>query len=620
MVDLSGYSRAGSNMADGAEMDLLESHGPMALTLLVVLGCLAAMMANLASPDLIMLGGLVILVLAGVVDLDAAFSGFSNAGMLTVAALFVVGAGLRETGAVSLFTGVALGRPGSERSALARLVLPVIAGSAFLNNTTIVATLLPAVHDWARRIGVPSSRLLMPLSFAAILGGTCTLIGTSTNLVVSGQLAKMAAEHPGVRPLGMFEISPLGIAVALAGAAVLVFLGPWLLPNRRAPVSTADDPRRYTMELMVPPGSRLAGKSIEDSGLRHLPGAFLAELVRQDEVLPAVSGQQVLREGDRLVFVGDVDAIVDLQRFPGLSAAPDQVFKLQGQRHDRKIVEAVVSERNPLVGLSIRDGGFRKRYRAVVIAVARAGERLPGRIGDIVLRPGDVLLLEAHGDFLPDQKGRNDFYLVSSVEGAAPPRFEKALLSGVILGVTVLLATLELLPTLTAALLGAGAMVVSRCCTLEEARRSLDLTVLVAIASSFGLGAAMQSSGLAGAVAGSLVELGVRDPILALALVYLVTTLLTEVVTNNAAAVLALPIAISLAERLGVQPLGFAVVVMMAASASFLTPIGYQTNLMVFNAGGYRPLDYPRLGLPLSVVCGVLTILLVPWFWPLTAG
>lgn len=588
------------------------------LTLAVIVGALALMMLNVASPDLVLLGGVVVLTAAGVLTPADAFAGFANAGMLTVAALFVVAAGLRETGAVQLITGVLLGRPRTERGALARLIVPVTIASSFLNNTTIVATLLPAVHGWGRRIGIAPSRLLMPLSFASIVGGTCTLIGTSTNLVVAGLVDELAPDNPGLDPIGMFDITPVGVLVAVAGGAVLLIAGPWLLPNRKPAISAHDDPREYTMELLVPAGSRLARRTIEHAGLRHLPGAFLMEIVRGEQVLPVVDAQQRLAEGDRLIFVGDVDAMVDLQRLPGLAAAPDQVFKLDGDRLNRRIIEAVVSPRNPLVGRTIRDGGFRGRYQAVVIGVARAGERVEGRIGDIVLRSGDVLMLEAHERFLDEHRSRSDFVLVSSVQGATPPRLERAWIAGVILLALVIAISVGGVAVVTAAWIAAGAMVLTRCCSLEEARRSLDLTVLVAIAAAFGLGRAMLTSGLDQSLASAVVSLGANSPVLALIATYLVTAILTELITNNAAAVLAVPIALSLAHAVGAEPMAFIIVVMIAASASFLTPIGYQTNLMVFNAGGYRPLDYTRLGLPMSLVAGAVTLVAVPWIWPLT--
>jgi di/tricarboxylate transporter len=585
------------------------------LTLVVIVGALALLFAQVASADLILLGAVVVLMLTGVLQPVEALAGFGNPGMITVGALFVVAAGLRETGAVALMTTGLLGRPTTERGALARMTFPVVLASAFLNNTMVVATLLPGVTDWSRRINVPASRLLLPLSFASILGGLCTLVGTSTNLVVAGIVEDMAPRHPGLVPLGMFDIAPVGIPIAVVGALVLVFGAPILLPARRAAVSATDDPRHYTMEVLVPPGSRLSGKTIEEAGLRNQPGVFLMEVVRGEEVLAAVEASQRLSDGDRLVFVGDVSALVDLQRTPGLAAAHDQVFKLEGDRKERQIVEAVVSQRNPLVGWSIRDGNFRRRYRAVVIAVARAGERVQGRIGDIILHAGDVLLLEAHPEFMTEQRSRTDFYLVSQVQGAAPNRSDRAVLSMAILAALVAVAATGWISIVTAALGAAGLMLITRCCTLEEARRALDLQVLVSIAAAFGLGLAVHQTGLSQIFADAAVRAGASHPMLALITIYLVTAMMTELVTNNAAAVLAVPLAVSLSAQVGASPMPFIIAVMVAASASFLTPIGYQTNLMVMGPGGYRPLDFPRMGFPMAVVVAVTALVVIPLVW-----
>ena len=586
------------------------------LTLGVIVGSLAVMMSNVVAPHVVLLSGVVLLMLTGVITPAEGLSGFSNTGMLTVAALFVVAAGLRETGAIGLATGRLLGRPKGASGAVARLVGPVIVASAFLNNTTIVASLLPAVHDWGRRIGVPASKLLIPLSFASILGGVCTLIGTSTNLVVSGLVNDAAPGHPGLHEIGMFEVSLLGVPIALIGGLVLTVLGPRLLPDRRPAVGLDDDPRRYTMELLVPAGSRLAGRTIDEAGLRHLPGAFLMEIVRGDHVIAAVGHEERLEGGDRLIFVGDVDAMVDLQRLPGLAAAPDQVFQLEGARHERVLVEAVVSGRSPVLGLSIRDARFRARYQAVVIGVARAGERLPGRIGDIVLHAGDTLLLEAHPDFVAHQRTRTDFFLVSAVDGGRPPRTERAFGALVVLAVLVGAITFDLIPTVVAAFMAAGAMLAMRCLTLEEAHAAVNLQVLVAIAAAFGLGHAMETTGVDAAIVGLAIHAGASSPWVALVVVYLITVTVTELVTNNAAAVLAFPLALTIAESLGVSPMPFVFAVMMAASASFLTPIGYQTNLMVYGPGGYRATDFIRVGLPLTVVCAITTLALAPVIWP----
>jgi di/tricarboxylate transporter len=588
----------------------------MWLTAAVIVVVLVLLIGWRAPPDLTLLGGILVLMVAGVVTPREGLSGFANEGMLTVAALLIVAAGLQETGAVERLCGRMLGRAQTARAALVRLLGPVLFSSAFLNNTAVVAALMPGVHDWSRRANLPPSRLLMPLSFGAILGGTCTLIGTSTNLVVSGLVSDQIGVVPGLRPVAMFDISWLGIPVAIAGGITLVLLAPILLPDRRPAVSRGDDPGGYAMELDVPAGSILAGKSIEEAGLRHLPHAFLAEVTRQDGTLcPAVDHHTRLRAGDRLMFVGDVGAMVDLRRTAGLRPAEGHTARLDTPH--RVLVEAVVSPRHRLVGRTIREGRFRSTYRAVVLAVARHGERLTGRLGDVILQVGDVLLLEAHPDFIEENRVRTDFYLISPLEGARPPRFERAAAAWVILIVMILLSALEIIPTVLSAALAAAATIATGCCTPADARRALDGTVLVTIAAALGLGAAVSASGLDDAFAGLITAMSGSSPWLALAIIYVATALITELITNNAAAVLLLPLALATATRLGSDPTAFVMTVMMGASASFLTPIGYQTNLMVYGPGGYHPVDYLRLGGALSIIAGIATVGLAPIIWPL---
>jgi di/tricarboxylate transporter len=487
----------------------------------------------------------------------------------------------------------------------------VAAVSGFLNNTPVVAMFLPAVIDWARQNRLSVSKLLIPLSYAAILGGTCTLIGTSTNLVVNGLLTTEA----GLPSLRMFDITWVGLPAALVGGAYLVLLGRWLLPDRRPVMSDLDDPREYTVEMVVESTSPLAGKTIEAAGLRHLPGMYLVEIERDGEVLPAIGPQHRLRAGDRLVFAGVVESVLDLQRFRGLVPASDQVFKLGVPRPERCFTEAVVSDSCPLVGKSIREGRFRNVYNAAVIAVARNGERVRGKIGDITLRPGDTLLLEADPGFADRQRNSRDFFLVSRLPDSRPLREDRALVAMAILAGMVLTATLGWLSMLQAALLAAGLMLVTRCINGAAARGAVDWTVLITIAASFGLGHALETTGAARFVAERLIALAGGDPWLTLAVVYLVTMVFTELITNNAAAVLVFPIALSTSQALGVSFLPFAIAIMMAASASFSTPIGYQTNLMVYGPGGYRFTDYFKVGIPLNLLLAAVTIALVPRIW-----
>jgi di/tricarboxylate transporter len=581
-------------------------------TLAVVAATVGMLIWTRLAPEFILGVSLTVLVLSGTISAGEALYGFSNPGLITVALLYVVVAGLVDTGAVHALGARLLGRPKSVVAAQVRLMLPVTAISAFLNNTPVVAMLIPVVEDWSRRCQISVSKLMIPLSYAAILGGTCTVIGTSTNLVVHG----MVLSATDLGPMGFFEIGLLGLPSALLGVAVVLLGSHWLLPERKPPLRLQDDPREYAIEMLVEPDSPLVGRSVEQAGLRHLPGAFLVEIERAGKLLPAVSSAEVLRAEDRLVFIGVVDSVVDILRLRGLIPAPDQVYKLDEPRAERRLVEVVVSDSSPVVGRTIRDSQFRSRYDAVVIAVARNGERLPGKMGDIVLKPGDILLLETRLSFQSQNKNSRDFLLVSELTHAKLPRHDKAWLALAILGGVVITASLNLVSMLEASMVGALLMIASGCTRLESARTSVDWNVLVVIGAALGIGAAMSSTGAAEGIAQAWLALAGDNPWLALIAIYAITSLMTEVVTNNAAAVLIFPIAQAAAESLGVSFWPFVACIMMAASASFATPIGYQTNLMVYGPGGYRFSDYARIGVVLNVALGVLAVLLAPIIWP----
>jgi di/tricarboxylate transporter len=562
-------------------------------------------------PDAILVGAVVLLLLLGVLAPNEALAGMSNEGMITVAVLYIIGAAVRETGGVDWIAQKLFGRPKNSSSAVARLMAPTMTLSAFMNNTPLVAMLIPAVGDWARTHRIPVSKLMIPLSYAAILGGTCTLIGTSTNLVVQGLLIKDTGKG-----LNMFDISWVGIPSALIGCFYIVVFSRWLLPDRKPAISTHTDPREYTVEMQVAPDGPLVGKSIEAAGLRHLPGVYLAEVDRGGTALSAVSPQEILRSGDRLLFVGMVESVVDLQRIRGLTPATDQVKKLDAPRSQRCLIEAVVSNTCPLVGKTIRAARFRNLYDAVVVAVGRNGERLHQKIGDVVLHPGDTLLIEAHPSFADQQKNSRDFLLVSRMEDSTPPQHEKALIAVGILLAMVAVASFEWMSMLRAAMLAAGLMIFTRCISIRAARQSVDWEVLVAIAASFALGTALEKSGAAKMIAETTIALARGDAWLSLAVIYAVTLVVTELITNNAAAALMFPFAMATARNLDVNYIPFVIAVMMAASAGFATPIGYQTNLMVYGPGGYRFSDYVKIGVPLDVLIGVVTVLIAPLVWP----
>lgn len=582
------------------------------LTLAVVATTMLVLVGTRTAPDLVLVGALTVLIVIGVLSPAEALAGLGNPGLATVGVLYVVVAGLTETGAVHAIGARLLGRPRSITAAQLRLMAPVTAMSAFLNNTPVVAMLVPVVEDWSKRAGLAASKLMIPLSYAAILGGMCTIVGTSTNVIVYG----LVQGREDVDSIGFFEIGAVGLPAALIGVLFVLTAQRWLLPERRSPLRDPGRTREYALEMLVEESSPLIGKSVEEAGLRHLPGAFLAEIDREGTVIPAVAPTQKLHARDRLLFVGVVESLVDLLRMRGLYPAPEQLFKLTAPRPERRIVEVVVSERCPLVGLTIREGRFRSRYDAVVIAAARNGERLRGKIGDIELRAGDTLLLECRPSFVERQRNSRDFLLVSEVQGAQLPRHEKAWVAAAILGGMVAAVTAELMTMLEAALVAAALMLATRCTTAGAARSSIDWSVLIVIGAALGVGEALRVSGAAGAIASSWIGAFGDNPWLALLAVYVLTNLFTEVLTNNAAAVLIFPIAAATAESLDASFRPFVFAIMMAASAGFATPIGYQTNLMVYGPGGYRFSDYLRIGVPLNVLVGVITVLLAPLIWP----
>ncbi|WP_153396534.1 SLC13 family permease [Ornithinicoccus halotolerans] len=583
------------------------------LTLAVIVAVLATLVRGRVSPAVVVFGGAVALLVLGVVGPEEAFSGFSNPAPITVAALYVLAAGIEKTGALTPVMQSTLGERGWYRRPLLRTLLPTAGASAFLNNTPIVAMLIPQVTAWAQRRGVAVSKLLMPVSYAAVLGGLLTVIGTSTNLVVSGQMGEL-----GLQELGFFEIGKVGLPIAVLGLLALVVLAPRLLPVRRsARREMEQEGRRFTVEMLVQPGGPVDGKTVEEARLRNRPsGLFLASVDRGDTTIAPVRPETVLRGGNRLHFVGPVADVVDLQDVPGLrSAELEHVLDLADP--SVRYFEAVVGSRSPLVGTTLKDVGFRSTYQAAVLGIHRSGQLLEGRLGTEEIRVGDTLILVSDPGFRERWRDRADFLLVAGLDGTPPVASSRAWIPVTILLSVVLLAATGLFPILQGALVGAIALVATRVLTPLQARRAIDVEVIVVIASAFGLAAAMQTSGLAETVASGLVGMfGTLGPWGVLLGLVLTTILLTEMVTNNAAALLMLPISVSAATASGLDPRGAAIAVAVAASASFLTPIGYQTNTMVYGPGGYRFTDYARLGWVLTLIVVVVTVTLVPLLWP----
>ena len=583
------------------------------------------------SADIVMMGVLLVLLVAGVLQPNEAIAGFANQGVITVAMLYIVAAAMKETGAMARITSVLLGRPRTERSAQVRLTLPVAMMSAFINNTPIVAMFLPTLAGVARRCRIAPSKLYMPLSFASILGGVCTLIGTSTNVIVAGLLNERAitsdggpvtADNPPLS-LGMFTLAKVGLPIAIAGLAYILIFGRKWLPDRIDPIDEAEGHGQghgYHAALKVSPGSPIIGKTLEAANLRNLPGLFLARIERSDDTVIAVSPKEIIEADDVLVFVGQLDSVVELQQIKGLVPSTtdahehDEVTENgSSYRPNLRIVEAVISNNSSLVGLTIRQSGIRTLYGAVVVAVRRQGQQIPGKLGEIRLRAGDTLLLEAPPGFADRFGNSGDFYLVNERFTPASLRHERAWVALAILALLVTILSFGVLQPMTAAMLAAGLMILTRCCTGPQARRGVDFSILTVIGASFGIGQAMMNTGLAENISHfMLTTFSDLGPYALLACVYLLTTVFTACMTNNAAAVLMFPIAIGLAIEGQLNPMPFVVAITVAASCEFSTPIGYQTNLMVMGPGGYKWLDYTRFGGPLTILCGVLCVVLAP--------
>ncbi len=554
-----------------------------------------------------------VLLLTDVVDQGQALSGLSSSAPVTIAALYVLAGAATVTGALSPMIDRVLDGSRDDahdlstrvvRRRLARLAVTIGAASSLIPNTPLVALSAPRVVTWCRRAGVSAAPYLIPLSYATVLAGVVTVIGTSTNLVVSDLLVAQGDE-----PFSFFEITGVGLSVAVVGLVVLVATAPRMLGHRRASAPSIDVEagRRYTIAMRVDADGPLVGQTVEAAGLRHLHGVFLAGVERTGALVAARPGT-VLGPGDVCYFAGDVVDVVDLIEVRGLSSAEDTHLVGTGDRPDAVLFEAVISERSELAGSSLRDSGFRARYDAAVLAIRRHDDDLPGKLGTVVLRPGDVLLVLASPEFERQWRGHADFSVIASLDAAPPVRRQRAWLVLVAVVGMVALTVAEVLDLMEAALLAAAVLVMFRVISPTEARRAVNLNVVLTIALSVSLGTAVAASGLATEIAEVLGSVG--DPFGDTGRVVAVlatTMLLTEVLSNNAAAALMLPVATATALDAGLDPRAFAIVVLIGASCSFLSPIGYQTNLMVYGLGGYRFRDFTIVGAPLTLVTLVVT-------------
>ena len=564
--------------------------------LVLLMALVAALILSRRSPALWFGGALLFSYLVGWLSLEDALQNFANPSLITLVLLLLVSIGIEKS---QLVSWLSRGFQGKNLSlVITRLSLSSALMSAFINNTAVVSTLMSSLRHHNH---FAASKLLLPLSYSAILGGMLTLIGTSTNLIVNGFV-----EQSGHAGLGFFDFTLLGALVLVAGLVVLVIGSRWL-PNNNPDASQATP---YYLTAHVRSDSQLIGKTVEQNQLRELQALFLAEIQRGTERICPVTPETIIAAGDELRFVGDIAAVSRLQQFPGLDL-------LRRDEHQGELLEAVLSYSSRLVGKSLKQIRFRHEYDAVVIAVRRGHERLQGGLGDLVLHAGDVLILSVGKHFPAQHQLNQEFIYVNGLSIASPLPKQRShwVLAGFALA--LMLSVFELVPLIKSLPLLLLAYVAGKAVTVNEIKNRFPLELWVIVGSAIGLAQLMIKTGVAGNIAeGLMLLLDGSGAYGALIAVFLATWLFTELVTNNAAAALTFPIAYAVAQNLGVDPVPFFMAVAFGASASFISPFGYQTNLMVYSAGNYQLRDYVRLGVPMAVVYSAVVLVFLPLIYP----
>lgn len=589
--------------------------GDMMIVLLVCLGALVLFATEALAADLVALLALVVLGLLGVAEPELLFAGFANPAVITIACMFVISEALSRTGVVERVTQKLTRVSGSTPIGVLLIALPLVTVlSAFVNNTPIIVMMIPVIFGLCATRDIPASKLLMPISFASMIGGTCTLIGTSTNLVVSS-----LAVRAGMEPISMFEFAALGSILAVLTFVYLLFLGPKLLPARSS-VTTASlqtPLHDYLTELMVPTGSSLVGTRVADTKL-VAAGARVLQVVRDEEILWPPFDDLVLQGGDVLITKGRLNDLRDAKRLGDLTLVPelgDADVRIGASK--QKLVEIVVTPGSRFVGATIREIGFRRHFNVSVVAMQRSGRHhLRGSIVDRRIRTGDVLLVQAQTEELGELRQEEGLLMLEGSSEQVVQRERAPLALGALAGF-IGCASFTDLPVAGCALAAAVFLILTGCLTARQAYRSLDLRTLVLIAAMIGVGLTAQSTGAMDVIAKYVLDVARPfGPYGVLGAIYLITVLLTSIISNAAAAVLMVPLGIAAATDLSVDARPFIVAVAFAASAAFATPVGYQTNTIIYAPGGYRFGDFMRLGLPLNIVFCTLTTLLIPEFWP----
>ena len=560
--------------------------------------------------DLVFLGGMGLLLVSGVIPAGAVLGSFSSSTVVLIGALFVVISGLVHTGFLQWVVRYCLGSPKTYHKAVIRLMLPVAALSSFLNNTAVVALFTGVVRLWAKKLGIAPSKLLIPLSYASGMGGICTLIGTPPNLLISGFYTK----ETGIA-LSIFTPTLVGLFCLVVGVLSVIALSR-LLPERVSPEDALQGTSTYTVELMVPTMSSLVGQTIKEAGLHQVDGGHLIEIIRLDkEVITAVDDEEYIFGGDRLIFSGNVEKILELRETYQLVNATHHVFSLDEVEQDRKLRMATVGFKSSFIGRCMSDTAFEEDNNLVLVAIAREGEVVKGSPREVELKAGDTLLMECPLRFHMDRQSNYDLLEMASESLYKPDK--RTLYSSLIMIAMVAVSSLGYLTLLQAAFIAAFAMIACRFCTIDQARESIDWRLLMIFAGSISLGTAIQDTGIAEWISQGILVLCDGSPIVALAGICLVGTFITEFTSNTATAAIFFPIAYQTAVNMDANPLTFCVALMVAVSSSFATPIGSPTHMIVYGPGGYRFADFARIGIPMNFIIWIANLFITLLLFPL---
>ena len=581
------------------------------ITIVTVLAMFTVLLLTKIRADLVFLGAIAILFVTGVLNAKEAFSGFSSTSVVIIGVLFVVVAGLTHTGVLQWIVKHLLGQPETYSKAVIRLMLPVAGLSSFLSNTTVVALFVGIVKMWSKKLGISPSKLLIPLSYASGMGGVCTLIGTPPNLIISG----LYAENTGVA-MNVLTTTIPGLFCLAIGVLSIIAMHK-LLPDRKAPESAFESTSDYTVELLVPSDNPHIGQTLNEAGLNDVRGGNLIEVVHYDEFLSPADGEEIVMGGDRLIYSGQIDEILDLKESHGLVSADHHVFTLSEIDKRRQLRTAYVTFGSSLIGKMIGSTSFEKDNGVVLVAVARSGNRINQSPREVVLQAGDTLLLDCPPKLKIDESSlTTKLHFFDSDQ--VPNIGKKTLISTTIMMAMVVLSALDIIPLLQCAFLAAIAMLLFRCCNVDQAMKSINWEILMVFAGSVVLGVAIQKTGIAERLAFGILDVCGDNPIVVMTAICFVGTFITEFISNTAAGAMFFPIMYQAAEKLGYEPFPFLVALMVSVSSSFATPIGSPTHMLVYGPGGYRFSDFMRIGLLMNLIILAANIFIVNIVYPLT--